>query len=76
MPHPQDDVPPIAPVSTLMSDARITAAAGYNRWQQLFPACFAGTALGTYFAVPGVLGPHICRAQGVVAAAASDFSMG
>ena len=76
MPHPQDDVPPLPPVSTLLSDARITAAAGYNRWQQLFPACFAGTALGTYFAVPGVLGPHICRAQGVVAAAASDFSMG
>ena len=60
----------------LLSDERITAEPGYNRWLQLVPACVAGTALGTYFAVPGVLGPHICRATGVVASVSSDFSLG
>lgn len=57
---PSDKRPP------LLSDERIVAAPGYNRWLQLVPACIAGTAIGTYPAVPAVLGPSICRAQGIV----------
>ena len=61
---------------SLLSDEIITVrSSDYNRWLQLAPSCLAGTSLGTYFAIPGVLGPHICRAQGVVAPAASDFLM-
>ena len=47
----------------------------YNRWQQLVPACIAGVGIGTYASVPAVLGPFVCRAQGVVAQAPSDFQM-
>jgi len=60
----------------LLSDERITAPVEYNRWLQLFPACTTGLVIGTYFAIPGVLGPSICRAQGVVAPAFSDFTVG
>ena len=47
----------------------------YNRRQQLVPACIAGIGIGTYASVPAVLGPFVCRAQGVVAQAPSDFQM-
>ncbi len=60
----------------LLSDERIRADGTGARWLQFVPACSAGLCLGTYAAVPGVLGPEICRAQGVVAAAASDFAAG
>jgi len=48
---------------------------GYNRWRQLAPTTLAGLGIGAYFTVPGVLGPGLCKAQGVVAQAATDFSM-
>ena len=44
-------------------------------YMQLLPACLSGVAIGTYASVPGVLGPHIARTQGVLAQVASDFSM-
>ena len=69
----QPSPPPPPPI---LSDERITVSSPtYNRWLQLVPTVTAGTALGTYFAVPGVLGPHICRAQGVVAQSVGDFAM-
>lgn len=61
--------------ASLLSDARITADRDYNRWLQLIPSCAAGTALGTYFAVPGVLGPHISRGIGVVVSSSTDFTI-
>ena len=49
--------------------------ADYNRWLQLGPACVAGVGIGTYASVPAVLGPLVCRAQGVVAQAPTDFAI-
>ena len=41
----------------------------------MVPACAAGVGIGTYASVPAVLGPFVCRAQGVVAQAPTDFAM-
>ena len=43
--------------------------------QGVLPACAAGVGIGTYAAVPTVLGPVLCRTQGVVAQSAGDFTM-
>ena len=59
----------------LLSDDRIVVQPSYNRWVQLAPTTLAGLSIGAYFTVPGVLGPGLCKAQGVVAQAATDFSM-
>lgn len=64
-----------APPPPLLSDERILVGPGYNRWVQLGPTTLAGLGIGAYFTVPGVLGPGLCKAQGVVAQAATDFSM-
>ena len=63
-----------APPPPLLSDERIIVPPDYNRWLQLIPACLSGLSVGTYAVVPGVLGPHMCRAQGVVAQASNDFA--
>ena len=60
---------------SFLSDDRIRVGPDYNRWHQLVPACAAGVGIGTYASVPAVLGPLVCRAQGVVAQAPSDFAM-
>ena len=71
--------PPPSPKASspapFLSDERIRVDAGYNRWLQLLPACTAGIGIGTYASVPAVLGPLVCRAQGVVAQAPTDFTM-
>ena len=41
----------------------------------MVPACIAGLGIGSYASVPAVLGPLVCRAQGVVAQAPTDFAM-
>ena len=41
----------------------------------MVPACAAGVGIGTYASVPAVLGPFVCRAQGVVAQVPTDFAM-
>lgn len=65
-----------APAPGFFDDDRIRVDdPHYNRWQQLVPACIAGIGIGTYASVPAVLGPFVCRAQGVVAQAPSDFQM-
>ena len=68
---------PVAAASapSFLSDDRIRVDPGYNRWLQLVPACVAGVGIGTYASVPAVLGPFVCRAQGVVAQAPTDFAM-
>eukprot|EP01047_Picozoa_sp_COSAG01_P062179 COSAG01_NODE_7870_length_3014_cov_8.008233_3_plen_550_part_00 len=58
------------------SDDRIKVGEDYNRHLQLFPACLAGVAIGSYGAVPAVLSPLVLCAQGVVAPAPSDFVFG
>jgi hypothetical protein len=67
--------PAPAPPPPLLSDERIVVGPGYNRWLQLGPTTLAGLGIGAYFTVPGVLGPSLCKAQGVVAQASTDFSM-
>ena len=67
--------PPPSPPADFLSDERIRAEPGYNRWLQLIPAAAAGVGIGTYMTVPAVLGPFVCRAQGVVAQAPTDFMM-
>ena len=62
--------------SDFLSDERIVASPDLNQWVQLIPAALSGLGLGAIFVVPGVLGPHLCKTQGVVAQAATDFSMG
>uniref|UniRef100_A0A0D3KPS5 Uncharacterized protein n=2 Tax=Emiliania huxleyi TaxID=2903 RepID=A0A0D3KPS5_EMIH1 len=58
-----------------LSDERIMQPASeHGRWLQLVPACLSGASIGTYLATPAVLGPHICRAQGVVAQMPTDFA--
>ena len=42
---------------------------------QLIPAISAGLGVGSHATVPTVLGPSICKVQGVVAQVATDFSM-
>ncbi|KAL1511166.1 hypothetical protein AB1Y20_005982 [Prymnesium parvum] len=64
--------PPPAP---WFSDERIRVSGSFNRWLQLIPACVAGVGIGTYASVPAVLGPFVCRAQGVVAQAPADFAI-
>ena len=64
-----------ASAPAFLSDDRIRVDASYNRWLQLVPACIAGVGIGTYASVPAVLGPFVCRAQGVVAQAPTDFAM-
>ena len=68
---------PVAAASapSFLSDDRIRVDPSYNRWLQLVPACVAGVGIGTYASVPAVLGPFVCRAQGVVAQAPTDFAM-
>ena len=58
-----------------LSDERIRVDPSYNRWLQMIPACAAGIGIGTYASVPAVLGPFVCRAQGVVAQAPTDFAV-
>jgi MFS family permease len=41
----------------------------------IVPSCAAGMGIGTYATVPTVLGPALCKTQGVVAQAAGDFTM-
>lgn len=61
---------------SFLSDERIRVTdPEYNRWLQLIPASIAGVGIGTYASVPAVLGPSVCRAQGVVAQAPIDFAM-
>ena len=72
-PQPFSPVPPSQ--ASFFSDDRIRVDAGYNRWLQLAPACVAGVGIGTYASVPAVLGPFVCRAQGVVAQAPTDFTI-
>ena len=67
MPPPGPTLPP-PPVSPQRADEP-------SPYMQLLPACLSGVAIGTYASVPGVLGPHIARTQGVLAQVASDFSM-
>ena len=64
-----------ASAPSFLSDDRIRVDPSYNRWLQLVPACVAGVGIGTYASVPAVLGPFVCRAQGVVAQAPTDFAM-
>ena len=59
----------------LLSDERIQVPHDYNRWLQLLPASLSGLSIGTYLATPTVLGPLVCRAQGVLAQTPSDFAM-
>jgi MFS family permease len=66
---------PAAASASFLSDDRIRVDPSYNRWLQLVPACVAGVGIGTYASVPAVLGPFVCRAQGVVAQAPTDFAM-
>ena len=68
------DVAAVAP--SILSDERITAPPDHNRLLQIIPAGLSGLGLGAIFSVPGVLGPSMCTAQGVVAQSATDFSMG
>ena len=63
------------PPPSFLSDDRVRVDADYNRWLQLGPACVAGVGIGTYASVPAVLGPLVCRAQGVVAQAPTDFAI-
>lgn len=65
------------PRPSFLSDDRIRVDAPSENYRrlQLVPACTAGVAIGTYLAVPAVLGPTICTTQGVVAAAPTDFVM-
>ena len=64
-----------SPPPSFLSDDHVRVGPEYNRWLQLAPACLAGVGIGTYAAVPAVLGPFVCRAQGVVAMAPTDFQM-
>ena len=64
-----------ARTAPILSDERIEAAPGYNRWLQLVPASISGLSIGTYLATPAVLGPHVSRAQGVVAQLPNDFEL-
>ena len=77
IPSPSPPPPPTPPPPTpaFLSDERIRVDATYNRWLQLVPAAAAGIGIGTYMSVPAVLGPFVCRAQGVVAQAPTDFMM-
>ncbi len=74
-PPSQAAAAPPAPSPSFFSDDRIRTGADYNRWLQLVPACAAGIGIGTYASVPAVLGPLVCRAQGVVAQAPTDFAV-
>ena len=71
------DKPPTAAATapSFLSDERIRVGDDYNRWKQLVPALSAGVSIGTYVAVPSVLGMHICSYQGVVAPIATDFTL-
>ena len=60
----------------LFEPKRIIAPQEYNRWMQLIPCAASGLSFGTIVAVPSLLGPLMCRAQGVVAQAPTDFTMG
>ena len=60
----------------LLEPERIIASSEYNRWLQLLPCAASGLSFGTIVAVPSLLGPLMCRAQGVVAQAPTDFTMG
>ena len=42
---------------------------------QLLPSSMTGLAIGTYATIPTVLGPSLCKVQGVVASAHTDFTM-
>ena len=75
-PDKADKPPPAAaPAPSFLSDERIRVGDDYNRWKQLVPALSAGVSIGTYVAVPSVLGMHICSYQGVVAPIATDFTL-
>ena len=72
---PDKPPPAAAPAPSFLSDERIRVGDDYNRWKQLVPALSAGVSIGTYVAVPSVLGMHICSYQGVVAPIATDFTL-
>lgn len=65
-----------AAAPAFLSDERIAAAPDHNPLLQIIPAGLSGLGLGAIFSVPGVLGPSMCTAQGVVAQSATDFTMG
>ena len=63
--------PPLA----MFDDDRIRVAEDYNRWGQLAPILTAGVAIGFYALPAAALGPSLCKVQGVVAQASTDFTM-
>ena len=60
---------------SLHSAKWLDAPTSQRGWLQCLPASAIGLSVGSAATVPSVLGPSLCKAQGVLVSTAADFSM-